>query len=102
MPRSLSESTVARLVSRGISALLSPFPARRAVARIHMDEVEDVEPPPVEVQEVLESAVAHLPEAEREVARRELVHLLARHHDAAFIPYPRWLSHLLGQSRERP
>ncbi len=100
MPQSLSESSLARVVSRGIAAFRSRFPARRA--GVHVQADEDVEPPPVEVQEVLDNAVAHLPEAEKAEARRKLVGILARHHDAALIPYPRWLSHLLDRSRTRP
>jgi hypothetical protein len=60
---------------------------------------EDVELPPDDVLEAIDSAVAHLTEAERKGARLDLLNVLAKNYDEARLPYPRWLTCTLDRSR---
>ncbi|HEV2150468.1 MAG TPA: hypothetical protein VGR37_23915 [Longimicrobiaceae bacterium] len=64
-------------------------------------EDDDVELPPEAALEIIEDAVALLPESERADARFELLNVLAKNHDAAQVPYPRWLTRRLDRTSRR-
>lgn len=99
MPQRLLSGSLTSLLSRWTAAVRSRLPLCNPRNLVGVQVEEGMELPPEDVLETIEAAVVHLPESERACARLDLLNVLAKNHDAARLPYPRWLTSQLDRSR---